>query len=361
MTTPANKHDVTRLEWIDELRGVAALVVVISHYRALFDPDFKLAILDFLGHGVQLFYLLSGFILYKLYLNKINSGTKYASFMLRRYFRVAPMFYIATIAQFILHPNIYSPSQNMVSHFLILPMGFNSNFINGIIGVEWSIFVEFSFYLVFPIIAWLFQRHKYALLLLSIILTSLPVVLPRLLNMPKTVWLDVSSYIYFLPSTQLGFFLVGMLLVDISNSSYLAHIKSSVRNAIFIISVIGIILTPLATHIMPMRLYMIGAFLFLAVPIYNSISKPEFISRFLLWSGQRSYSIYLLHVPLLALATPWAKGNEIIVAVLLCAALLGLSSITYRYIELKGIELGRKIESKLFSMKTKKLASGGTK
>jgi peptidoglycan/LPS O-acetylase OafA/YrhL len=102
-------------------------------------------------------------------------------------------------------------------------MGFKVEFINGIIGTEWAVFVEFSFYLVLPIIIKLFKQFKYYLILFSVVLSLLGTVLPRLFDLP----VQIRAYIYFLPSSQLCFFLGGMFIAEIDASSKINKVKES--------------------------------------------------------------------------------------------------------------------------------------
>jgi peptidoglycan/LPS O-acetylase OafA/YrhL len=347
---PIQKNENNRLEWIDELRGVAALAVLVSHYRIIVSTQYQLVSLDILGHGVQLFYILSGFILAKLYRDKIHSKGQYRSFLVRRFFRIAPMYYVATLFSFTLfYKDIFKPIYNILTHLFIFPTAFNPKYINGIIGVEWSVLDECCFYLIFPALVCLSRSNKIKLFGCSIIISLLQTILPRLRILIFNNQFDVSAmraFIYFLPTTQLCFFITGILIAEANWQTkpmiYLRKKAFIVMCAILIV----LFLLPVAAKSFNLRLYGAGLFLAGMIVIYDSVRKPRWISKALLWVGQRSYSIYLLHLPLLTLYMNY-NDRRLIVAIPLCIGLFVLSSLTYKYVELVGIEFGRWFESRI--------------
>src|SRR5215210_1654852 len=83
---------------MEGLRGLAVTLVFFVHYHALFkvwaDPgSLTFAVSDFLGTvglaGVDLFFVLSGYLIYGLIFKK---PTRYASFIKRRIQRIYPTF-----------------------------------------------------------------------------------------------------------------------------------------------------------------------------------------------------------------------------------------------------------------------------
>src|SRR5687768_3221336 len=100
---------MNRLFGLDYLRGLAALVVMIFHYRAWTygEPDAD-TILGRIGvYGVQAFYILSGLTLYLVYKSSnLLKENELSKFFKKRALRIFPLFWIATIAMVILAAEI---------------------------------------------------------------------------------------------------------------------------------------------------------------------------------------------------------------------------------------------------------------
>lgn len=86
-------------EWsIELLRGIAALMVVFAHYYAL--TDINPGLLTFSFSGVDLFFVISGFV-FAPYI----FGKKFIviPFLIRRFFRIYPLYLAALLFYVILH------------------------------------------------------------------------------------------------------------------------------------------------------------------------------------------------------------------------------------------------------------------
>ena len=90
-----------KFSFIDSFRGVAIILVMLTHANYIFDPSIIrsfFGIVQFGARGVQLFYMISAFTLFNSYYSrKVNNENSIISFYSRRFFRIAPMFYISLI------------------------------------------------------------------------------------------------------------------------------------------------------------------------------------------------------------------------------------------------------------------------
>lgn len=142
---------------LDGLRGIAVLVVFFSHSSGFHQR--WLPWLDFrsTGHlGVYLFFVLSGFMLAYSLLGR--QKTPFLRFYERRFWRIAPLFYLVVSLTFAVQLIFQVP------HFAWLQVNDGwSGFIRHILflqgnSVFWTIAVEFEFYIILPFIIILLQR-----------------------------------------------------------------------------------------------------------------------------------------------------------------------------------------------------------
>src|SRR5579864_2524259 len=150
---------------LDGLRAFACLAVISNHLngwgRVVWHPlhgvyDFLNPILNFGKSGVELFFLLSGFLLFLPYAKALLFNSAWPSlrrFYLRRIFRILPAYYVALFLMILFfHPKFLNPSLwPVIGTFLTFRMGFVLS--QGVNGPFWTLAVEFQFYLLLPLIA----------------------------------------------------------------------------------------------------------------------------------------------------------------------------------------------------------------
>ena len=88
-----------RLDWLQVLRGVAAAGVVVSHGVEYLAPDapgrWLVGALNHLGSGVDLFFVISGFI---MVMTTAGKSITPMDFITRRFIRVVPLYWVLTLA-----------------------------------------------------------------------------------------------------------------------------------------------------------------------------------------------------------------------------------------------------------------------
>lgn len=145
------------LEGIESLRAYAALIVIAFHtvWLAGFDPTGVLAAIKWHGgRGVPLFFAVSAFSLAYGYGGRLASAPQIRSFYVRRFFRIAPLYYLACIVQVLANLNFSWLATHPLDVFLASTFLFNLSppHVEGIALASWSIGVEMLFYLAFPLI-----------------------------------------------------------------------------------------------------------------------------------------------------------------------------------------------------------------
>jgi peptidoglycan/LPS O-acetylase OafA/YrhL len=128
--------------------------------------DFPIFPLTYLGHGwlgVDLFFILSGFVLYLPYANgtrELKTGGNVWSFYKNRAFRLLPLYYISLVISifFIVHEiNIHEWSfwKNMILMFTVTFNFTQETYIPSYNYVLWSLGIEVLFSLIFPFLVWI--------------------------------------------------------------------------------------------------------------------------------------------------------------------------------------------------------------
>jgi peptidoglycan/LPS O-acetylase OafA/YrhL len=121
------------------------------------------------GHtGVGLFFVLSGFILMLIRMNA--SDISYWGFMRNRFLRIFPLFLVIYFVAISIGRNEFRPADILYVFFSNLGMAPTSN--SFITGAAWTISVEFTFYALFPFVAYAATNKgvKYLLQLIFIII-----------------------------------------------------------------------------------------------------------------------------------------------------------------------------------------------
>jgi peptidoglycan/LPS O-acetylase OafA/YrhL len=150
-----------RIQTLDGLRFLAAIGVLWIHvWTAHSNPRFhlwKIDLADFLAigvNGVELFFVISGFCMYYFYAFKSDfSYHDFYRFLVKRWVRLSPAFYAATIIYILVNKFIYHYPVNGIMNFI--HSFFYLNYILGGYGTAshfWTLTVEWQFYFIIPIL-----------------------------------------------------------------------------------------------------------------------------------------------------------------------------------------------------------------
>ncbi len=179
---------------LDGLRGLAILLVVVYH-------NFGFINVFFFGWlGVDLFFVLSGFLITDILLKTVGEKGYLKNFYIRRVLRIFPLYYLCLILFLIVLPKttIQLDVQYYVDHQIWLwtylqnwIYTFQSPGQTNALNHLWSLAVEEQFYLLWPLAVLIIRKPGYLLLFISLVLVA--VVGLRLL-----VWMNqISDLAYF--------------------------------------------------------------------------------------------------------------------------------------------------------------------
>jgi peptidoglycan/LPS O-acetylase OafA/YrhL len=337
---------------LEGLRGIAALIVALFHAwdSAVTSPSL-------VQHGwlfVDLFFVISGFVMSHAYRNNLTSKSDFGSFLIKRFGRLYPL-HLITLIVFIFAEHLLQFAKHVASQ-LGHPIGSNpANFslvdvpsifyrsllLHGI-GLKgdynynapsWSISTEFWTYIVFGLSLWLMaknnrstQRWTWGMLCVSGICVCLVAGKTSLAILDGYAW---SRCIY-------SFFLGALLPECRDKLSPRKTVTAWSQIAMLIISILLVIMADeksRLTFFVPLAF----AALVLSLSFDTGPAHALFASKSAIFLGKISYSIYMTHSIMLVFLNPIGsilpEPYKSLLTVFYVAALLYVSSQTYRLIE----------------------------
>lgn len=285
--TLQNLQPKIRLDYVDALRGLAALMVLVCHSLqvdpALEVPSSLANNFEACKYGVQLFFVISGFtIFYSLH----NSDSNTTNFFIRRFFRIAPLYFVAVI----FYGWLYDISLTGIFLNLFFLHGFSPEYINRVVPGGWSIGVEMVFYCMVP---FLFRKitgfGKALKFFLITLLFSFFVFYAYRKLIPSSPFLE--SFVYFWLPNQLPVFALGFV------TFYASFGKASIKaNDIFlpILCICLVALFQLITTLSIFKEHIIFAIGCTGlIWILKNGTIRGLVNKTTLFLGKVSYSLYL--------------------------------------------------------------------
>ena len=281
MATRARLHVDRRSVAVQYLRGVAALLVVFHHVRnpgnGLFDP---IAHWQFGQAGVDLFFLISGYIMYS-----VARDQRAGDFLWRRVVRIVPLYWIATFFLYfqiaIGFPGVLPSAEVLVKSLLFVPHYHyhTAGEIWPFLIPGWTLNYEMFFYLIFAA-GLAFRQVLPVVLLVGGGLIAGGQLIP--FNVPNALLATYTSPII----TE---FFQGMLIALVHQRRSLAQWWALLPIGVMMLAVFGNLDAPrLLIWGLPMTLVLIGA---LAIEDGGALPSWPQLHRL----GDASYSIYLTH------------------------------------------------------------------
>lgn len=335
-----------RLNSLDYLRGTSALLIVLYHFNSwTFNVHNSEGFLTRFGlYGVSLFYMLSGMTLFMIYEKKLFIKESLKDFFLKRAFRILPLLWLVTFITIIFAKANFSFYQIFLNFTGLFSLLDHDGYIAG---GAWSIGNEICFYLLFPLIIYIFRRNKFWYFILLVLTIH---VYFGFFLLDKSIPLSQQWEVYINPLNHLFFFVSGILVFNLNR-----YIRLNGNLAIFL-SVIFILLFVFypveGDSINLVYGYNKIIFTFFSIGITWSVLawpelKIEFIAASLKWLGDISYSVYLLHpimwklVSILFVKINVDSNFYLKIIVALCCTLV-FSSLIYKYYEVRMSKFGRK-------------------
>ena len=313
------------MQKIDSYRALAVIVVILNHFNKDLLPNGYL--------GVDIFFVISGFVITKSLLNSENKSflNFYKDFLIKRFKRIYPVL-LFVVLTFLIFINFYDLNVNntfltgLSSLFAISNIFLYSqsneyfsdiSFYNSFLHT-WSLGIEEQFYILFPIVYFLFIKNKryfkyfltfFVLISVYFFINKYNTNFSAAYYLPQYRFWEIAtgSLIALLPGYKnstfqyLNFLLMGSLLFYSGDYNFLLHIGVVFSTALFIL-------------------------LYDSKTLLNKPLENNTLSKI----GLLSYSLYLIHLPVGTMFN-WLDVDLDLFYYL--SAIFLISIFTYRYIE----------------------------
>lgn len=359
-----------RIVELDGLRGIAIVAVIIFHYvnNQLVHSQYPIGqalykIASFGWVGVDLFFVLSGFLIGSILVKEKKSAHYFSTFYLRRLVRIIPNYYFFLIIYALLLFTKVGAQNSFIGGNTFIPlwsyffmvhniyMGHVNNMGYEALSVTWSIGIEEQFYIFIPFIVYFIRRTLLPALLLCLIVAA------PLLRMSYENWIST----YVLPTSRMDSLAFGVL---VAWANFQTRFKEVIQQNIkwlmlllFLIVALCAFLFLIYGDLGTIKHSLFGIIFSLSIVFALTHNKGwygKFLRNSILrWIGTISYSLYLFHYLILALAHYFISGKENIgianirdigvsIGALFCS--LFFAWIVYEKLEKPMVNIGKKFK-----------------
>lgn len=334
------------LKSVQALRGVAAIIVVLFHYKWQLDLNlenkFVSAFFNSGGLGVTIFFILSGFVMVYSGKNKTSA----VNFAINRFSRIYPAYLFFILLSFAIGGAMSTfhyedKTLSFIRSFIFMPVTTENApayiDVNYVTGVRWTLNYEMYFYALMAL-SFLF-KHKVAALLtiFSIVL----IVAPLLFGFTPTIGIEgypfESELMRFFTNPIMYEFVLGIVIALLY-----ANVNNPVKMFTIPLLIVSIIIVSYYCFYNGMNNHglkssaLFMAIIFIAI-VLNSNWLDNYVPNLLFYLGEISFSIYLLHNQIMSITQKYIYGEGKGWHVFFTALILTLiaSHLSHRYFEVK--------------------------
>ena len=316
---------------LDGLRGIAIILVMLHHftyYRPETGIDRVIAGVPLFGWvGVDLFFVLSGFLITGILLDTRGSAHYFTSFYARRTLRIFPLYYLVLFLALVVLPQFPSvhtvlagdiemppqwPYWLYLTNFSIADRGF----VHGWLDVGWSLAIEEHFYLVWPLVIWLCPTRPVVWLCTGIFVAE---VFAR--SYARAIDVPVLP-LYVVTWFRLDGLVIGALLAVAQRRGMMPGLDRLVPVVVGagVAGMIAIVILGGHTWWWNRRMQQFGYSLIAVIAgamLVSAISRPAgslwprmLSAGWLRAFGKYSYCLYLIHIPVMRAVREWVFNPD---------------------------------------------------
>jgi peptidoglycan/LPS O-acetylase OafA/YrhL len=311
---------VRRIAELDGIRGVAIAAILTVHsseflvvgvkHKPLYYALYRLMATGWLG--VDIFFVLSGFLITTILLEDKDRADFWSRFYLHRSLRILPAFAVV-FGLTIVAIHFLLPETHLTAAVILPAILFTENWtvLNGtdmpMLPHLWSLAVEEQFYMAWPQIVWRLSSATVLKVSLGLAVTSELLRVILALN-HVGVWIIYAITPTRIDGLALGAALAAAVTLPATHQFLAAYWRRiALASALFLIASFVILhRSLLPDNVLSQIMAIPAAILLTAMLIYGSIAStlPSLLRRtlanpVLAYLGRRSYSLYLIHLPIL--------------------------------------------------------------
>ncbi|HEY5967192.1 MAG TPA: acyltransferase [Chitinophagaceae bacterium] len=300
---------------LDGLRGIAIILVLLYH---------NFNFIEYFNYGwlgVDLFFVLSGFLITNILLNSLTSEKYFRNFYTRRVLRIFPLYYFSLILFLFIIPAI-NPSLLEMSYYKEHQVWFWTYLQNWPLIIKsdesgvalnhyWSLAMEEQYYLLWPLIILLLKNPKriliFCIFLLVIVIAARFYIWENNEHFP--------SYERAFLFTRLDGILIGSMLAAIYKINIRLLRKYFTVFLVTLTAVNYLFYLYKENQSPDFPVWAIGGFttfsFVFALGVYEAVMKENkfinlvFTNPVLMFLGKYSYGIYIFHWPITIMMTPY--------------------------------------------------------
>ena len=334
-----------RYRAIDGLRFMAAIGIVLRHYAHFSDNRIWDMLFAKSYLFVDLFFVISGFVITQAYAGAMQSSGDYRAFLQNRLARIYPLHLLMFLAFLAIDvaawthlyaphaPHVYSPIQIVGNLLLVHAWGVTDGIWYNY--PSWSISAEWMLYLLFPVVLLVLRRGgAIALLALAALAMAALELLNETGHLPSwTRWTYEFGFLRAVPT-----FLIGAALCSCVGQSALVFRSLAWPAGFFLAAVAAMLLQSNDCIIIALFVLTIASATGAELAGARGVLTGPVMGRL----GDCSYAVYMVHL-LLGLALVQGIGGRLLhlrgsaldVYILACVVVLtGIAALVYQYLEL---------------------------
>lgn len=283
---------------LDVLRGFAILAVLFHHVGKDLPALHLVRIGEYGWSGVDLFFVISGFLITGILLEAKGKVHFFRNFYARRVLRIWPLYFAILLFTFVLLPlavpslraRIFADAYPWESYFFFVQNLFSIKPIAfGPVGVTWSLAIEEQYYLFWPILVLVLSRRWLVWAAAGAFGLSVSVRILQALGF-------LHLFLYTNTLSRLDGIALGSLLAVVLPAAPEKTVRK-IALLVLPVSVLAVILTESVFGEKTWFLYSGLALAFAAMLCLSINFQPLRKLGFLQYTGKISYGLYLIHVP----------------------------------------------------------------